>query len=118
MTERLLEKDGVPVRIGGRALDILILLVERPGKVVDKRELLAKVWADVTVVEGSLRLHARALRKALGDEVAGARYVKNVPAHLSVPLATFLHATTESHDYRITKRVPPAQVGVATLWQR
>ena len=77
--ERLLEKDGVPLRIGGRALDILIMLVERPGEVVDKRDLLAKVWADVTVDEGSLRFHVRALRQALGDEESGAKYVKNVP---------------------------------------
>jgi DNA-binding winged helix-turn-helix (wHTH) protein len=37
---RLLERDGVPVRIGGRALDILIVLAERPGEVVTKRELI------------------------------------------------------------------------------
>jgi DNA-binding winged helix-turn-helix (wHTH) protein len=37
---RLLERDGVPVRIGGRALDILIVLAELPGEVVTKRELI------------------------------------------------------------------------------
>jgi predicted ATPase/DNA-binding winged helix-turn-helix (wHTH) protein len=77
--ERLLEKDGVALHLGGRALDILILLVERAGEVVSKRELVARVWADVTVDEGSLRFHVAALRKALGDGQSGARYVTNVP---------------------------------------
>src|SRR5271165_6584779 len=77
--ERLLERDGIPVRIGGRALDILILLAERAGEVVSKKDLVARVWFDVTVDEGSLRFHVTALRKALGDGKSGARYVANVP---------------------------------------
>jgi predicted ATPase/DNA-binding winged helix-turn-helix (wHTH) protein len=76
---RLLEKDGVPVHIGGRAFDILIVLAQRPGEVVDKRELVERVWANVNVDEGSLRFHVSALRKALGDTGAGSRYVVNVP---------------------------------------
>jgi predicted ATPase/DNA-binding winged helix-turn-helix (wHTH) protein len=76
---RLLEKDHVPVQIGGRALDILITLVERAGEVVSKADLFAKVWADVIVDEGSLRFHVSALRKALGDGKSGARYIVNAP---------------------------------------
>jgi predicted ATPase/DNA-binding winged helix-turn-helix (wHTH) protein len=86
---RLLEKDGAPVHVGGRALDILIFLAERAGEVVDKRELVKRVWADVNVDEGSLRFHITALRKVLGDKGlgdkglgdggGGARYVVNVP---------------------------------------
>lgn len=75
---RLLEKDGASLHVGGRALDILIFLAERAGEVVDKRELVKRVWADVNVDEGSLRFHITSLRKALG-EGDGARYVVNVP---------------------------------------
>jgi predicted ATPase/DNA-binding winged helix-turn-helix (wHTH) protein len=78
-TERLLEKAGVAVPIGGRAFDILVVLLERAGEVVSKRELIERVWPTVTVDEGSLRFHVGALRKALGDGEAGARYVTNVP---------------------------------------
>jgi predicted ATPase/DNA-binding winged helix-turn-helix (wHTH) protein len=78
-TERLLEKAGVAVALGGRALDILIALAERAGETVSKKELIARVWPDVTVDEGSLRFHVAALRKALGDGASGARYVTNVP---------------------------------------
>ena len=76
---RLLEKEGAPLHVGGRALDILIYLAERPGEVVGKRELVKRIWADVNVDEGSLRFHVAALRKALGDTGKSARYVVNVP---------------------------------------
>src|SRR5215218_7729251 len=76
---RLLERDGSPVHIGGRALDILIALAEHPGEVLDKRDLLKRVWADLNVDEGSLRFHITALRKALGDGSEGARYIVNIP---------------------------------------
>lgn len=76
---RLLEKDGAPLHLGGRALDILIFLAERAGEVIDKRELIKRIWADVNVDEGSLRFHITTLRKALGDAGEGSRYVVNVP---------------------------------------
>ncbi|MBR0706454.1 ATP-binding protein [Bradyrhizobium liaoningense] len=76
---RLLEKDGVPLHLGGRALDILIFLAARAGEVVDKRELIKQVWSDVNVDEGSLRFHITTLRKVLGDSGEGSRYVVNVP---------------------------------------
>src|SRR5262245_4113212 len=74
-TERLLTKGGVPVELGARSLDILIALVSRPNDTVSKRDLLAQVWPDVTVEEGSLRFHMASLRKALGDGQNGARYI-------------------------------------------
>jgi DNA-binding winged helix-turn-helix (wHTH) protein len=77
-TERLLERDGVPLKLGSRALDILIALVERATEVVSKRELLARVWPNIVVDEGSLRFHVAVLRKALGAGQPGVRYVTNV----------------------------------------
>jgi len=78
ITERVLEKDSVPVRLGSRALDILIALVERPAEVVTKKELFARVWPDLVVDEGNLRYHIAALRRALGEGRSGTRYVTNV----------------------------------------
>jgi DNA-binding winged helix-turn-helix (wHTH) protein len=77
-TERILKKGGVPVRLGSRALDILIALVERPAEVVAKKELFARVWPDLLVDEGSLRYHVSALRKALDEGQSATRYVANV----------------------------------------
>jgi predicted ATPase/DNA-binding winged helix-turn-helix (wHTH) protein len=78
-TKRLLETNGVPVKVGSRALDVLILLVEREGQVVSKKELMARAWPDITVDESSLRVHIAGLRKALG-EGRGVEYIKNIPA--------------------------------------
>src|ERR1700738_1704941 len=77
--QRRLEKDGKPLRLGGRALDILTVLAERAGEVVSNRVLLESVWQDVTVEESSLRFHIKNLRKTLGDSQSGTRYVSNVP---------------------------------------
>ena len=57
--QRRLEKDGKPVRLGGRALDVLTVLAERAGEVVLNRSLLESVWQDVTVEESSLRFHIK-----------------------------------------------------------
>jgi len=77
---RLLETKGAPVPVGSRALDILILLVEREGEVVSKKELMARAWPGITVDESSLRVHIAGLRKSLGEGEGGTQYIKNVPA--------------------------------------
>ncbi|MER9758225.1 helix-turn-helix transcriptional regulator [Mesorhizobium sp. M0166] len=77
--ERLLKKADEPVQLGGRALDILITLIDRAGDVVSREELISRVWPDVTVEEANLRVHIANLRKALGDGRDGARYITNVP---------------------------------------
>lgn len=74
---RLLLEDGRPVRIGARALDLLIALVERSGQVITKEELFRRVWPDTIVEETSLRVHIAALRKVLGGP--DARYITNIP---------------------------------------
>jgi predicted ATPase/DNA-binding winged helix-turn-helix (wHTH) protein len=77
--ERYLERDGVPVQIGGRALDILIALIDRAGDVVSKSDLMAFVWPQTIVDESGLRVHMAALRKALADGQKNARYITNIP---------------------------------------
>ena len=76
--ERRLERNGVPVPLGGRALDILVALVERHGRVVGKAELSRIVWPDMIVEEGSLRFHIVSLRKALGESAQQGRYLTTV----------------------------------------
>jgi predicted ATPase/DNA-binding winged helix-turn-helix (wHTH) protein len=74
----LLFRDAAPVRLGSRAREILRVLVERAGQMVTKNELIALVWPNTIVEEGTLRVHIAWLRKALGDSKAEARYVENV----------------------------------------
>ncbi len=73
--ERVLRRDGVMLPLGSRALDLLIYLADRPGEVIAKQELMDHVWSDVTVEEGSLRVHVAVIRKALGDGQFGNRYI-------------------------------------------
>lgn len=63
---RLLLRGQKPIAIGDRALDLLTVLVENAGQIMGRRELIGRVWPDVVVEEGSLRLHLYNLRKALG----------------------------------------------------
>ncbi len=73
--ERVLLRDGRVLPLGDRALDILVY-ADRLGEVIAK--LIVHVWSDVTVEEGSLRVHVAATRKALGDGQFGNRYIANV----------------------------------------
>ncbi|SFK36917.1 winged helix-turn-helix domain-containing protein [Caulobacter sp. UNC279MFTsu5.1] len=66
-SKRLLVRNGAPVEIGGRALDLLVALVEQAGRVVSKRELFERVWPGRVVEDASLRFHMANLRKLLGD---------------------------------------------------
>src|ERR1700751_5611009 len=78
VAERALRKANQVIPLGGRAYDILMALLENAGEVVTKADLIKKVWPEVTVEEGSLRVHLSALRKALGDGQFGNRYIANV----------------------------------------
>lgn len=78
VAERSLSKANQIIPLGGRAYDILIALLENAGEVVPKSELIARAWPDVTVEEGSLRVHLSALRKALGDGQFGNKYIANI----------------------------------------
>ena len=75
-TARTLDRDGEPLALGSRALDVLAVLIERAGEVVSHRELMATVWRDVVVDGGNLRVNIAQLRKVLGE--AGG-FIQNVP---------------------------------------
>ena len=75
---RSLKRGDDPAPLGGRALDILIALVERAGEIVPHRELIERAWPGVNVEEANLRVNISAIRKALGDGRDGARYISSV----------------------------------------
>ena len=77
--QQLLLEGDKPVHLGSRARDILAALLERPGQVLSKQELLDRVWPNTFVEEGNLKVHVAALRRAIGDGQAGKRYIANVP---------------------------------------
>jgi len=76
--QMLLEGDR-RLRLGSRALEILAVLLERPGALITKDDLVARVWPNTFVEDGNLRVHIAALRRALGDGHGGNRYVTTIP---------------------------------------
>ena len=73
--QRLVSKAGWPVPLGGRALDILAVLLEAPGQFIGKATLIERVWPSSVVEENNLRVHIAALRRALD----GQRFILNDP---------------------------------------
>jgi predicted ATPase/DNA-binding winged helix-turn-helix (wHTH) protein len=105
-TQRTLLDDGKPLRLGSRALDILVTLVENAGETVRKDELMARAWPDTNVDEASLRVHIAALRKTLGDGREGTRFIANVPGRGYI----FVAPATREYGERAAEPPPPPQV--------
>jgi len=66
LRRRRLLADGVPVELGTRAFDLLLVLLEADGALVTKEELLNRVWPGIVVSDENLKVQISALRKALG----------------------------------------------------
>ena len=77
--ERVLRRDGEPVPLTPKAFDLLTALVEQPGRLLTKEELLQKVWPDTFVEEANLAYNVFALRKALRDTAENGQYIETVP---------------------------------------
>jgi eukaryotic-like serine/threonine-protein kinase len=76
--KRILVRDGVPVPLGPKVAETLLVLVESAGHLVDKDELMQRVWPDAFVEEGNLNKNIFVLRKLLG-ELGGREYIETVP---------------------------------------
>ncbi|WP_144147383.1 ATP-binding protein [Paraburkholderia sp. BCC1884] len=74
-SQQILLNGGSRVLVGGRALDLLTVLVERHGELITKKELMACAWPRAVVEENNLKVHIAALRKALGDGPKDQRFV-------------------------------------------
>jgi DNA-binding winged helix-turn-helix (wHTH) protein/Tfp pilus assembly protein PilF len=77
--ERLLLCGGQPVRLSGKAFDLLVVLARRSGRLVTKDELMREVWPSLVVEEVNLSVNISAVRKALAREAGGAGMIQTVP---------------------------------------
>ena len=68
LARRELRLRGKPVPLGGRAFDIIEVLIQSAGELVTKDDLMSRVWPDVTVGDNTLQVHVWAVRKALGTD--------------------------------------------------
>jgi predicted ATPase/DNA-binding winged helix-turn-helix (wHTH) protein len=111
-SRRVLSRDGKPVRLGSRALDLLITLVENGKELISKEDLLKRVWPDTFIEEANLRVHVAALRKLLGDEGTGEQYINTVAGRgycFVAPVAR----VDETPDFTVAKSpVPDAAPGL------
>ena len=98
-SQKLLLREEIPVKVGGRALDILYLLVMRAGEELSKDTLIAFAWPDVFVDERNLKVHVSSLRRALDD---------------TLPQATYI-ATVVGRGYQFVGRVRAEHVDVAAF---
>lgn len=77
--ERRLVRGGEAVALGGKAFQVLVLLVERHGELVTREELLEKVWSDVAVDDAVITVNISTVRKALRFEGNEVTYIQTVP---------------------------------------
>src|ERR1700676_3103700 len=92
--ERKLTRDGTPVRVNSRALEILCVLAAARGGIVTKDELMARVWPGLVVEENALHVHVSGLRKVLDEEKSGESFVVTAQGR-GYRLAGVAHSTPE-----------------------
>ncbi len=77
--ERLLLREGQSISLTPKAFETLLVLVQSSGHVVEKDELMKRVWADAYVEEANLARNVWALRKVLGDDKGEHSYIETIP---------------------------------------
>ncbi len=77
--ERVLESAGRPISVAPKALDVLIVLVENRGRIVEKESLMREVWPGIFVEENSLAFNISVLRKIFAESSVSPRYIETVP---------------------------------------
>ncbi|HEY9231313.1 MAG TPA: transcriptional regulator, partial [Blastocatellia bacterium] len=77
--KQTLTRDGEPIRLKAKACELLKVLLEQPGELLDKERLMALLWPDTVVEENNLTVHMTALRKALGERPNDNCYIVTIP---------------------------------------
>jgi DNA-binding winged helix-turn-helix (wHTH) protein len=80
-SNRQLSRNGEPVALNSKYLDVLLLLVSRAGQLVEKQRIFEEVWDGVFVTDAALTQCVKDIRKQLGDDASSPRYIKTVPKH-------------------------------------
>jgi len=77
--QKLLFRHGLPVPLTPKVYDTLLLLVESNGRLLEKDELMQRLWPDRFVEEGNLTSNIKTLRRALGDDASDPRFIETIP---------------------------------------
>src|SRR5215475_11196422 len=79
VAERRLLRDGDPVNLTPKNFDLLALLVENHGHLMEKDKLVKALWPDSFVEEANLNVNVSALRRALGESPTESQFIETVP---------------------------------------
>ncbi len=125
--ERMLLRNGETIPLQPKAFDLLRLLVEHPGRLLEKDELLKAIWPDTVVEEVNLANNISVLRKALGDGENGQKYIETVPKRGYRFVTSVREVVEESEESKTSAQATPvnewpepsvAEPGAARLGMR
>jgi DNA-binding winged helix-turn-helix (wHTH) protein len=114
-SERVLTRAGETISLTPKATDILLMLVLNAGQLVEKDELLKQVWPDTFVEEANLAQNIFMLRRALGDERGGPKYIETVIRRGYRFVATVRTIAAAEKELRDSERQIERFAGVGTV---
>lgn len=121
LRRRVLERDGAPVVLTGKAFEILATLLERRGEIVDKESLMRAVWPDTAVEENNLTVNISWLRKALGETPNDPQYILTIPGRGYRFIGEAPVAPPKRHPTRLyvaAVGVPLLLIMIVALWPK
>ena len=77
--QKVLLREGKPLLLAPKVVETLLTLVQNSGRILEKQELMARLWPDTFVEESNLTYTIVQLRKALGDDARHSRYIETIP---------------------------------------
>jgi len=108
---RAFRRDGEQVALTSRVFDILLVFVENPGRLLEKDELIEKVWHGDFVEEGNLTRNVSTLRRALGDDSREQKYIVTVQGHGYRFIADVAEVKTDDGPGVAEQTTPLSQIG-------
>jgi Tol biopolymer transport system component/DNA-binding winged helix-turn-helix (wHTH) protein len=108
LSEHVLLRDGRPVPLTPKVFEVLCVLVQSSGHLIEKERLLKEVWPDSYVEEGALNRSVSVLRKALGEGSAAQKYIETVPKRGYRFVAPVIESSYASSTSIVRPSVPAA----------
>ena len=108
--QKVLLRQGKPLLLAPKVLDTLLTLVQNSGRIIEKAELMKRLWPDTFVEESNLTYTIVQLRKTLGDDARNPRYIETIPKRgyrfiMDVEeVLSDIDAVEEQHEGVITER--------------
>ena len=115
---RMFTRQHQPIALAPKSFDLLMLLVERRGRVLERGELIRELWPDTIVEEANVTFQVSTLRKALGED--GSKWIETVPKHgyrFTAPVREVRPEAMPDRQAQSTPPVPRVRFG-APMWRR